>query len=116
MTSKYDRVAPLLKKATGSPVKNMSVLLNNLSPSVIIPDQDKYYVFVYKAKTKNITYDRHPFIVCTSIYKWGFVGFNFHWNEPRRYSWNEVVSNLYEIKEVELNSMEKYPIAKFVRT
>ena len=117
MSSEYDRVAPLLKKAANSsPEKSMFLLLNNITPSGIVPDADKYYVFVYKAKTKNITYDRHPFIVCTSIYKWGFIGFNFHWNESRRYSWNEVVSNLYEIKEVELNSMEKYPIAKFVRT
>ena len=111
-----DRIKSLLPKATGSPDKNMQVLLSNLSPSTIIPDQDKYYVFVYKATSKGITYDKHPFVVCSSLYKWGFIGFNFHWNEYRRYSWSEVVSNLYEIKENELNSMEKYPIAKFVRT
>ena len=111
-----DRIAPLLPQAVGSPQKNMVLLLNKLSPSVIIPDPDKYYVFVYKAKTKGIVYDRHPFINCSTLYKWGFIGFNFHWNEYRRYSWGEVVSNLYEIREEELNSMEKYPIAKFVRT
>ena len=111
-----DRIKKLLPQATGSSTKNMSVLLNNLSPSVIIPDPDKYYVFVYKAKTKGIVYDKYPFINCTSLHKWGFIGFNFHWNEYRRYSWVEVVSNLYEIREEELNTMEKYPIAKFVRT
>lgn len=111
-----DRVQRLLPKATGNPTHNMRILLSNLSPSVIVPEQDKYYVFVYKAKTKNILYDIHPFVSVTSIYKWGFIGFNFHWNEHRRYSWNEIESNLYEIEDQELNSMEKYPIAKFRRS
>jgi len=110
-----DRIAPLLLRATGGPDKNMQVLLNNISPSVIIPDPDKYYVFVYKAKGKGIVYDKHPFVMCSSLYKWGFIGFNFHWNEYRRYSWSEIVTNLYEIREEELNSMEQYPIAKFKR-
>ena len=110
-----DRVVNLLPKATGGPEGNMKKLLMNLSPSTIIPEPDKYYVFVYRAKTKGLLYDRHPFVVCTSLFKWGFVGFNFHWNEYRRYSWPEIVTNLYEIREQELNSMEKYPIAKFVR-
>ena len=96
------------------PDKNVQILLNNLGPSEIIPNQDKYYVFVYKAKTKGIVYDKYPFINCTSLYKWGFVGFNFHWNEYRKYTWKEVISNLYEIYESELNIMESLPIAKFV--
>jgi hypothetical protein len=110
-----NRIEKLLPKAIGNPVRNMQILLGNLSPSVIIPEQDKYYVFIYKAKTKGIVYDMHPFVTCSSLYKWGFIGFNFHWNEYRRYSWTEIVSNLYEIQEQELNSMEQYPIAKFVR-
>ena len=110
-----DRIERLLPKANGNPGRNMQILLDNLGPSTIIPDQDKYYVFVYKAKTKGVTYDMHPFVLCSSLYNWGFIGFNFHWNEYRRYSWAEIVTNLYEIEEEELNSMEKYPIAKFVR-
>jgi hypothetical protein len=111
-----DRIEKLLPKANGTPVRNMQILLDNLSPSTIIPDQDKYYVFVYKAKTKGIVYDMHPFVLVSTLHKWGFIGFNFHWNEHRRYSWPEVASNLYEIHDEELNSMEKYPIAKFVRS
>jgi len=110
-----DRIQRLLPLAVGNPTRNMQILLSNLSPSTIVPEADKYYVFVYKAKTKGIEYDMHPFIVCTTLYKWGFIGFNFHWNEYRRYSWGEVVSNLYEIRDEELNSMEKFPIAKFKR-
>ena len=109
-----DRIERLLPKAVGNPRKNMQVLLNNLSPSVIIPEQNKYYVFVYKAKAKG-EYDMHPFVVCSSIYKWGFIGFNYHWNDYRRYNWADIVTNLYEIRDNELNSMEQYPIAKFVR-
>ena len=109
-----DRVSSLLPKATGKPVYNMKLLLNSLSPSEIIPQVNKYYVFVYKAKTPKIRYDAHPFIVCTGLYKWGFSGYNFHWDDYRRYSWQEVISNIYPINEEELNSMEKFPIAKFV--
>ncbi len=111
MTNRIERLVPL---ANSGPDKNVQILLNNLSPSVIVPDQDKYYVFVYKAKTKGIMYDKYPFIMCSSLFKWGFIGFNFHWNEYRRYTWREVISNLYEIYDSELNTMESFPIAKFI--
>ena len=103
---------PTIENAHGSPEYNMQLLLRNLGPPEIVPKPDKYYVFVYKAKTKGVQYDQHPLIACTSVYKWGFTGFNFHWEDYRRYSWAEVLSNLYEIKEDELNAMETYPIAR----
>jgi len=109
-----NRIQRLLPQMTRSPSSNMSLLLGSLSPSQIIPEVDKYYVFVYKAKTRGIEYDRHPFIACTGLYKWGFTGYNFHWNDFRRYSWQEVVSNLYEIYDSELNDMEQVPIMKVV--
>ena len=96
-----------------SPERNMQMLLSVLTPSVIVPQPDKYYVFVYKAKTPNVRYDQHPFIVCTSVQPWGFTGYNFHWNQPRRYSWGEVKSNLYEVSDSELNDVEAIPFAKF---
>ena len=110
--NRVDRLVPLTKGK--GPDGCMQILLNSLSPSQIIPQVDKYCVFVYKAKTKGIVYDKYPFVTCTSIFKWGFIGFNYHWNEYRRYSWGEIVSNLYEINELELNTMEHFPIAKFV--
>ena len=109
-----NRIQSILRKATGKPEYNMRLLLNSLSPSTIVPEVDKYYVFVYKAKTPRIKYDKHPFIICTGIYKWGFSGYNVHWNDWRRYTWNEVLTNIYEIKESEIKDMERYPIAKFV--
>jgi len=99
-----------------SPDTNMRLLIQTVTPSVIVPEVSKYYVFVYKAKTRNIRYDRNPFVVCSGVYKWGFSGFNFHWGMQRNYSWNEVVTNLYEIKEDEVPIIRDYPIAHFKGT
>ena len=112
-----DRVAELLPGSKGrKPETNMRRLLDVLSPSVIVPEPDKYYVFIYKAKTPGIAYDQHPFIICTNIFKWGFVGYNFHWEESRQYTWAEVISNLYEVSDEELNSVQKLPIARIKRS
>ena len=106
-----DRIESLLKEVTDNdPVTNMGMLLNTLTPSTIVPQVDKYYVFVYKAKTKNIQYDQHPFVAVTGVFKWGFTGYNFHLEQLRRYSWNEVVSNLYLVTDDELNSVQSFPI------
>lgn len=103
----------LIRSRNQSPEQNMQMLLSVLTPSVIVPQPDKYYVFVYKAKTPGIRYDQHPFIVCSSIFQWGFIGYNFHWEEPRRYSWAEVKSNLYEVSDNELNDVQQIPFARF---
>ena len=94
----------------------MKRLLDILTPSEIIPEPDKYYVFVYKAKTPGVAYDQHPFIVCTNVFKWGFTGYNFHWEEVRQYSWAEVLSNLYEVSDEDLNDVQRLPIAKIKRS
>ncbi len=83
--------------------------MRELVPAMIVPEHNKYCVFVYEAKTPNIMYDLNPFIICTGIYRWGFTGFNYHWEDYRRYSWLEVVSNVFEINEDEVESMKDYP-------
>lgn len=108
-----NRIEWIANQVKKDPVYNMKMLLESLSPAVIVPDPDKYYVFAYKAKTKNITYDQHPFILCSGVYKWGFTGYNQHWDDFRRYSWGEVITNLFEIREEEVQTMNNYPIAKF---
>lgn len=100
-------------KSGNSPEFNMSLLLQTIDTTTIVPRPDHYYVFVYIAKTKGIRYDQHPFIVCSTIHPWGFIGFNFHWNDYRRYTWNEVKTQLYELNNDELSTVEKIPIAKF---
>jgi len=108
-----DKIKDLLPVAYRSrPESNMKTLMDNLDSSTIVPRADKYYVFVYKAKTPNTQYDQHPFIICTGVFKWGFIGYNFHWNESRRYTWNEVISNMYEVKSEEIESVKKFPIMK----
>ena len=89
----------------------MQRLLSTLDSTGTVPEVDKYYVFVYKAKTKGIMYDAHPFVIVTGVFQWGFSGYNLHWEESRRYSWNEVVSNLYVVPDEELTSVSNYPIA-----
>lgn len=96
-----------------SPDYNMRMLMETITPSVIVPQLSKYYVFVYNAKTRNIRYDQNPFIMCTGVHRWGFSGYNYHWNSQRNYSWNEVVTNLYEIEEDEAETMLSYPTAHF---
>jgi hypothetical protein len=99
----------------GNPTRNMSILLAKLNPSGIVPSANKYYTFVYKAKTKGIQYDQHPLILCGNVYKWGFTGENVHIGS-RQYSWNEVLSNVYEISEEEFQTLTEVPLAKFKTT
>ena len=111
-----NRIKALLPIAKGSPEYNMRLLLGKLTPSGIVPEPDKYYVFIYKAKTPRIQYDQHPFIACTGVHPWGFTGFNYHWQDYRRYSWLEVFSNVYEIAPEERDDMMNLKIAKFKKT
>ena len=67
----------LIKKSEGRSVnKNMRDLLN-LFDSTIVPDPDKYYTFIYKAKTPGIVYDAHPVVKVGAIFKWGFMVLTF---------------------------------------
>lgn len=108
-----NRLASIQSEFTEGPDYNMQLLLSYLTPSEIVPDANKYYTFVYKAKTPNLQYDQHPLILCGNVFKWGFTGYNFHWNEIRQYSWAEVLSNLYELSEEEFNIVQDIPLAKF---
>lgn len=91
----------------------MSLLMNVLTDITIVPEPDKYYVFVYKAKTPNIRYDQHPFIVCTSLHPWGFIGYNYHWQAYRQYTWGEVLTNLHQVNDNEVETVMNFPIAEF---
>ena len=98
------------------PTRNMGILLRNLSPSGIVPEANKYYTFVYNAKTPGIQYDQHPLIVCGDVYKWGFNGVNVHWGTIRQYSWGGVISNVYELSDEEFATLRDVPLAKFRNT
>lgn len=109
-----NRVEGLVMKMVGkSPEYCMSLLMNTLTDIVIVPSSDKYYVFVYKAKSPRLRYDQHPFIVCTTIHPWGFTGFNYHWNAYRQYTWGEVLTNLHEVNEDEVETVMQLPTSRF---
>jgi hypothetical protein len=99
-----------------NPSYNMGVLLKYLTPSGIVPRANKYYTFIYKAKTRGIQYDQHPLVICGNVYQWGFNAMNVHWNGIRQYSWNEVISNVYELSDEEFEFLQNVPLAKFKNT
>ena len=110
-----NRLEGIVDEFTTGPDYNMQLLLSYLTDPEVVPQANKYYVFVYKAKTPNIQYDQHPVILCGNVFKWGFTGYNFHWNEIRQYSFGEVKSNLYGLTEEELEIVNGIPLAK-IRT
>jgi len=83
---------------------------------VPVPDEGKFYTYVYKAKTPGIRYDMHPLIACTEVYNTGFTGLNFHWGTYRKYTWEEIKSNLYEVDAGELADLREIPYALFLNS
>jgi len=79
----------------------------------VIPTVGQYFTFIYKAKTPMIEYDRFPLVAVTSIYRWGFIGLNYHWPGWRRYTWEELQSNLYRVFPMELNTLRAIPYQNF---
>ena len=98
---------------TNRPSKNMGIILQTrpLDGALVTPEPNKYYTFVYKAKTPRIQYDQNPLVVCGDVFQWGFTGYNVHWNEIRRYAWKEVRSNLFELTEEEFGTLQNVPLA-----
>jgi hypothetical protein len=110
------RVSSLKKKIKGL-TDSESIMLEILDvfrDVEFIPDVGKYYTFVYLAKTKNITFDQFPLIACIEVQKWGFKGFNFHWNKVRNYTWIEVAGPLHIVKNNEIDYLRSIPYARFL--
>ena len=108
MSLRMDEIA---KQMGTKPTENMAIVLDKLgTESGNVPSVDKYYTFVYTPKTPNIQYDQHPFILCSSVHKWGFCGINMHWDDYRRYTWAEMGTPLYEILDDEVQQFSGFPI------
>ena len=100
---------------TNDPEDMMLEIMELLNDTVTpIPEVGQLYTFVYNAKTPNYTYDQHPLIACTSLEKWGFKGLNFHWQQTRNYTWNELAGQLYVVQWNELDDLLAIPYAKFI--
>ena len=110
------RIAPLVDDIVGNEdaddlmIDIMDALTDSVTP---IPDIGKIYVFVYQPKTPGLRYDQNPLVAVTNIFSWGFTGINFHWGQPRRYTWDEVVGQLYQVTNEELKDLNTIPFAKF---
>ena len=99
---------------TDDPEEMMIEIMELLNDTVTpIPDVGKFYTFVYTPKTPNIEYDQHPLVAVTDIFSWGFRGLNFHWQQARNYTWNELAGQLYVVNWVELDDLMAIPYAKF---
>jgi hypothetical protein len=109
-----------LKSVDDKVFKNKSpddVMISLLDIFTEIPPRNvvsgKYYIFVYLAKTRQLMYDQNPFVAVTDVFKWGFRGINFHWNETKQYTWNELAGGLYEIYPSEVNQLKTISFANF---
>jgi len=91
----------------------MMQLMSVLSESGRVPEEGKFYTFVYRPKTPNIEYDQFPLVAVADVFQWGFRGINFHWGEYRQYTWQEVVGQLYELDSGELADAIELPFAYF---
>ena len=113
-----DRVGQLREKIEGlvDPESIMLEILSVFQETEIIPDVGKYYTFIYIPKTKDIAFDNFHLIACIDIFKWGFRGVNFHWNDYRNYTWQEVAGFLHVVKDDEIEYMKTIPYGYFLRT
>tara|TARA_A100001515_G_C4547166_1_gene202214 strand:+ start:22 stop:366 length:345 start_codon:yes stop_codon:yes gene_type:complete len=89
----------------------MDLLKDTVTP---IPDVGTICTFVYNAKTPKIRYDQHPLVAVTELFSWGFRGLNFHWQEYRQYTWEELTGQVYIVQRNELDDLLAIPYAKFV--
>ena len=108
-----NRIRSVIDSVVGNedPDDLMLEILNVLQESGRVPRVGKYYTFVYRPKTPNITYDQNPLVAVTEVFRWGFKGINFHWGELRQYTYDEVAGQLYEIYSEELADLREVPFA-----
>ena len=89
----------------------MELLNDTVTP---VPDVGTLCTFVYNAKTPGVTYDQHPLVAVTDLFQWGFRGLNFHWQEYRQYTWEELAGQVYIVQREEMDDLLSIPYAKFI--
>ena len=108
---KENRVRSIIDNLIGNenPDDLMLEVLGVLQESGKVPQEGRYYTFVYNPKTPNISYDQNPLVAVTNVYNWGFKALNFHWGEMRQYTWDEIAGSLYEVYADELADLREVP-------
>ena len=104
----------VLDANTTDPEEIMLLIMELFTIEEILPEVGKLYNFIYNPKTPNITYDQHPLIACVDLFKWGFRGLNFHWQEYRNYTWAEVAGKLHLVEFQELDELLALQYGKFL--
>ena len=89
----------------------MEALNNTVTP---IPEVGQFCTFVYNAKTPGISYDQHPLVAVTELYRWGFRGLNIHWRDYRQYTWEELAGQVYIVQKDELDDLLSVQYGKFI--
>lgn len=104
----------VLDANTTDPEEIMLLIMELFTIEEILPEVGKFYTFIYNPKTPNITYDQHPLIACVDLFKWGFRGLNFHWQDYRNYTWEEVAGKLHLVEFQELDELLALQYGKFL--
>ena len=104
----------VLDANTTDPEEIMLLIMELFAIEEILPEVGKFYTFIYNPKTPNITYDQHPLIACVDLFKWGFRGLNFHWQDYRNYTWAEVAGKLHLVEFQELDELLALQYGKFL--
>lgn len=106
LLTRLDLLKSRIKDSFRTPEEIMSIILDVFNSAQSYPIPGKYFTFVYYAKTPGLLYDQHPLIACFDITEWGFVGYNFHLNRQRNYTWPEVASRMCMIENEEIGYMK----------
>ena len=96
------------------PTDIMQALITALDPVEGMPQPDKYYTYIYNAKTPGIRYDQHPLVLVSSVGTEGFTAFSLHWRMMRKYTYPEIASSLYEIYPSEVSDALRLPTAYYL--
>ena len=104
----------VLDANTSDPEEIMLIIMELFTIEEILPEVGNFYTFIYNPKTPNITYDQHPLIACVDLFKWGFRGLNFHWQQYRNYTWAEVAGKLHLVEFQELDELLSLQYGKFL--
>ena len=107
--------ARVLKENVNDPEDIMLLIMEIFTIQEIVPEAGKFYTFIYNAKTPNISYDQHPLIACVEVFRWGFRGLNFHWQNYRNYTWEELPGQLHVVEFQELDELLALQYGKFIQ-
>lgn len=112
-----NRLEPIMYKLKGTedPDVLMMEIMEALKDIEYAPDSvGNLFTFIYLPKTPNILYDQHPLVEVTEITRWGFRGFNYHWNRIRNYTFPEIVGPMHRLYPRELEALKTIPYRKFL--